>query len=84
MGIKRKGISDLIDYDITRGDIPIISVDVDYMINDSTGYVKVSRFAEKTYDEFMEAMSDIDAEGAKQVIENEVDLTKLPIRNNFV
>lgn len=75
VGIKRKGINDLIAYDITRGDIPIISVDVDYMINDSTGYVKVSRFAEKTYTEFMQAMAEIDAEGAKQVI---VDLRGNP------
>ncbi|PTN08956.1 S41 family peptidase [Mangrovibacterium marinum] len=66
--IKRKGINDLIAYEITRGDIPIISVDVDYMINDSTGYVKVSRFAEKTYTEFMKAMTNVDALGAQQVI----------------
>ncbi|WP_163715286.1 S41 family peptidase [Mangrovibacterium lignilyticum] len=75
VGIKRKGIKDLMRYDITRGDIPIISVDVSYMINDSTGYVKVSRFAEKTVAEFMEAVSKITGEGAKQII---VDLRGNP------
>ncbi len=75
VGIKRKGIRDLMQYDITRGDIPIISVDVSYMINDSTGYVKVSRFAEKTYREFMEAMAKVDEQGADQII---VDLRGNP------
>jgi len=73
--IKRKGIKDLIEYEITRGDIPIISVDVSYMINDSTGYVKVSRFAEKTYSEFMQAMGNVNGKGASQII---VDLRGNP------
>lgn len=68
VGIKRKGIKDLMRFDITRGDIPLTSVDVGYMINDSTGYVKVSRFAEKTYSEFMQEVSELNGEGAKQLI----------------
>ncbi len=68
VGIKRKAIKDLINYDITRGDIPITSIDVSYMIDDQTGFVKVSRFAEKTYDEFVEAMNKLDREGAKKII----------------
>ncbi len=68
VGIKRKGISDLIQYEITRGDIPIISVDVDYMIDKTTGYVKVSRFAENTYAEFMDAVEELDYLGAEKVI----------------
>lgn len=68
VGIKRKGIKDVMRFDITRGDIPLISVDVSYMINDTTGYVKISRFAEKTYAEFMQEMSNMDESGAKQVI----------------
>ncbi len=68
VGIKRNGISDLIDYEITRGDIPIYSVDVSYMINPVTGYVKVSRFAEQTYNEFMNAIDKLDKAGAEKVI----------------
>ena len=75
VGIKRKGISDLIDYEITRGDIPIYSVDVSYMINESTGYVKVSRFAEQTYNEFMKAMAKLNKANAEKVI---VDLRGNP------
>ncbi|WP_423129744.1 S41 family peptidase [Gaoshiqia sp. Z1-71] len=75
VGIKRKGISDLIPYEITRGDIPIISVDVSYMINVSTGFVKVSRFAEKTYREFSDAIAKLDKLGAEKII---VDLRGNP------
>lgn len=68
VGIKRKGIKETIRYDITRGDIPIISVDVSYMIDENTGLVKVSRFAEKTYSEFMQAIAKLDEAGANKII----------------
>jgi carboxyl-terminal processing protease len=41
---------------ITRDDIPIYSVDVHYMIDDTTGYIKVNRFAETTYLEFRKSL----------------------------
>lgn len=75
VGIKRKGIKDLINFEITRGDIPIYSVDVSYMIDPSTGYIKVSRFGEKTYEEFMDGMKKLDQQGLKNVI---VDLRGNP------
>lgn len=68
VGIKRRGINDLIDYDITRGDIPIYSVDVSYMIDKETGYIKVSRFAEHTYDEFMQGMEKLKSQGMHRII----------------
>ncbi len=68
VSIKRRGIDGLIDYDITRGDIPIYSVDVSYMINNEVGYIKVSRFAEHTYEEFIQAMEKLNSQGMKRVI----------------
>ena len=68
VGIKRKGKKDLIPFVITRGEIPIYSVDVSYMIDPTTGYMKVSRFGEKTYDEFMEGIKKLDKQGMKNVI----------------
>lgn len=68
VGIKRKGIADLILYEITRGDIPIYSIDVSYMIDETTGFVKVNRFAEKTYDEFINAISKLNKAGAEKFI----------------
>jgi carboxyl-terminal processing protease len=75
VGIKRKGFKDLISFTITRGDIPIYSVDVNYMIDPTTGYIKVSRFGEQTYEEFMEGMKALDQQGMKNVI---VDLRGNP------
>lgn len=75
VGIKRKGFKDLFEFDITRGEIPIYSVDVSYMINETTGFIKVSRFGETTYREFMAGMEKLDQLGMKTVI---VDLRGNP------
>jgi carboxyl-terminal processing protease len=68
VGIARRGFPELINFDITRGTIPLYSVDVSYMVNNNTGYVKVSRFAGKTYEEFIEAVSGLDEKGAANII----------------
>lgn len=68
VGIARKGFGDLISFDITRGEIPLYSIDVSYMINANTGFIKVGRFAEKTYEEFMAGMEKLDKAGATQLI----------------
>jgi carboxyl-terminal processing protease len=68
VGIWRKGLPDLLSFNITRGDIPIYSVDVSYMIDNKTGYLKVGRFADKTYEEFMTALAKLDSGGAEQLI----------------
>jgi carboxyl-terminal processing protease len=75
VGIKRKGFKDLFEFEITRGEIPIYSVDVSYMIDATTGYIKVSRFGETTYQEFMKGMQKLDQLGMKNVI---VDLRGNP------
>ena len=68
VGIKRKGFKDFFGFEITRGDIPIYSVDVSYMIDPTIGYIKVSRFGEQTYQEFMDGMKKLDQLGMKNVI----------------
>ena len=68
VSIARKGFSELIAFDITRGEIPLNSIDVSYMINSNTGFIKVGRFAEKTYDEFMSGVEKLDKAGATQMI----------------
>lgn len=75
VGILRKGFAELIPFDITRGEIPINSVDVSYMVNNTTGYIKIGRFGEKTYEEFMNALSKLKKEGAKQLV---IDLRSNP------
>jgi carboxyl-terminal processing protease len=68
VGIIRTGAKNKIDFEITRGDIPIYSVDVAYMIDNETGFIKINRFAEQTYREFMDGMKKLTDAGAKKVI----------------
>lgn len=75
VGITRKAFDGELEFEITRGDIPIFSVDVSYMIDKETGFIKVSRFANKTYSEFMDGMKKLKNSGAKKVI---VDLRQNP------
>jgi carboxyl-terminal processing protease len=68
VSILRKGFRNLFGFDIVRGEIPIYSVDVSYMIDSETGFIKVSRFGEQTYHEFTAAMEKLDKAGASKVI----------------
>ncbi len=66
--IARRGVPKLLDFTITRGKIPIFSLDAAFLINDSTGYFKISRFAATTYDEFMQASLALKKKGMTQLI----------------
>lgn len=66
--VKRQGTPKLITFRITRDKIPLYSVDAKYMLNDSTGYVRISRFGAKTYDEMMEALNTLSAQGMRQLV----------------
>ena len=68
LSIKRSGTPDLLTYVITRGDIPIHSVDASFIIKPGIGYIKVNKFSETTYDEFMAALAKLKADGAKSYI----------------
>ena len=75
VGVIRKGTENELEFEITRGDIPINSIDVSYMIDAETGFLKISRFANKTYKEFMDGMEKLSDSGAKKVI---IDLRQNP------
>ncbi len=68
LGIKRQNSKKLLSFTITRGDIPVNSVDAYYMIDDITGYVKVNQFGRHTYDEFITAMASLQDDGAERYI----------------
>ena len=68
VSIFRPGITVLQDYSIKRDKIPIYSVDAHFMMNKETGYLSVSRFAETTYSEVLNAMNDLNKKGMKQLI----------------
>lgn len=68
VSIKRGNSKQLIDFTITRGTIPIYSVDVAYMLDKKTGYIKTSRFAETTHDEFLSKTSSLRSKGMVNLI----------------
>ncbi|OFX21635.1 MAG: peptidase S41 [Bacteroidetes bacterium GWA2_31_9b] len=68
VSIKRKGVSELLQFTITRDKIPIYSVDAAYLIDKEIAYIKISRFASTTVDEFVEKAKKLKNDGAKSLI----------------
>lgn len=68
IGIKRNGEVTLKQIPITRGTIPVRSVDVAYMLDDKTGLIKINRFSGTTYDEFLEAADELTDAGMENLV----------------
>ena len=68
VGIKRDGEKELLLFDIVRDKIPIYSIDAAHMVDKRIGYIKVSRFAKTTMDEFQEAILSLQGQGMKDLI----------------
>ncbi|MBS2098724.1 S41 family peptidase [Carboxylicivirga linearis] len=68
VGVIRRPSNEVIPYTITRGAIPMYSVDVSYMVEDNIGYVKVDRFAQTTYQEFLTALAKLKANKCEKII----------------
>lgn len=75
VGVKRGKGKLVKSFKIKREPIPIFSVDVGYMINESTGFIKVNRFSATTYREFMEEVEELKEKGMEDLI---VDLRQNP------
>jgi carboxyl-terminal processing protease len=69
MKIKRKGFSDLLEFTVVRDKIPTFSVDASYLMADrKTGYIKINRFSETTYDEFLGGLKKLKTQGMTQLV----------------
>lgn len=72
IGVMRSGSDEVYDFTITRGDIPVHSVDAKFIITakngEKIGFVRVNRFGENTYDEFISAMASLKGQGATSYI----------------
>lgn len=66
--IKRRNASELITYEITRDKIPQYSINASYMIDKEIGYIKVTRFAATTYEEFKTSLNQLQGQGMKKLI----------------
>ncbi len=73
IGVKRAGTPELLKYTITRGDIPVHSVDAKFIIEpvkgkDKIGFIRVNKFGAETYNEFIQALAQLQSQGAKKYI----------------
>ncbi|MDR1937452.1 MAG: S41 family peptidase [Tannerellaceae bacterium] len=68
LGVKRRNTSDLLHFDVTRGDVPVFSVDASFEVAKSIGYIKVSKFTRTTYSEFITAIAKLKSEGCNSFI----------------
>lgn len=72
--IKRRGVNELLDFEIIRDKIPIYSLDAAYIVDDKSkiGYIKLNRFSATTMKEYQDAIDKLRGEGAAHLI---LDLT---------
>lgn len=68
LGVKRGGAPDLLYFDVTRGDVPVNSVDVSYEVSKGIGYIKVSKFGRTTYNEFITAIAKLKEMGCSSFV----------------
>ncbi len=68
LGIVRKGIKDRLTFKVTRDKIPVYTVDAAYMIDPTTGYVRISSFGATTNQEFIKAATSLLSQGMKDIV----------------
>lgn len=68
LGIKRATAKELLTYEVTRGDIPVTSVDAAYIISPEVGYLKINKFGAQTFSEFLNSMITLVGQGAQKFI----------------
>lgn len=69
IGVLREGQSKIQFFEVTRGEIPIYSVDAAYMLNKNAGYIKINRFSSTTHTEFLEHLERmVDEDGLENVV----------------
>lgn len=72
--VKRYKTPAELEFDVKRGKIPVNSVEVNYMLNENTGYIKINRFAATTHSEFLLAAGELMEQGMENMV--------LDLRNN--
>ncbi|MDE6199032.1 MAG: S41 family peptidase [Muribaculaceae bacterium] len=66
--VARRNVEEPIVFRITRDDIPVNSVDAAYMAAPGIGYIRLSRFAENSFDEVAAALKKLEKQGMKSLI----------------
>ena len=68
LSIKRTNSAKPLSFEVTRGKVPVNSVDSKYIVDGKTGYIRVNKFSRSTYDEFVGALQELTARGAEELV----------------
>lgn len=68
LAIRRAGVAKPINYRITRGDVPVKSIDAKYMLDNRTGYIRINTWGDTTYSEFLSAMAAFNMKGLEALV----------------
>lgn len=68
VGIKRHNVDKMLDFEIIRDNIPLYSVDVAYMLDNTTGFIKINKFSRTTHAEFQEKVRMLKQQGCRELI----------------
>ncbi len=68
LDILRAGIPDLVPVTVTRGKIPIKSIDAAFMIRPGVGFMKLTAFSRTSYEEMAAALDRLRDEGMKSLV----------------
>ncbi|TAG70726.1 MAG: S41 family peptidase, partial [Runella slithyformis] len=68
LDVLRRGSQKLLTFNLNRDRIPTFSIDAAYLLDRETGYIKVTRFSETTYEEFKTALGSLKAQGMKKLL----------------
>ncbi len=66
--VKRAGLPELLSFSLTRDEIPSYSLDIAYMVDERTGYIRLNKFSATTYQEFIGGMDELREQGMEQMI----------------
>lgn len=68
VAVEREGLQKPVEFEITRGDVPVTSIDASFLLDDGVGYIKINRFTRHTYSEFRQAVAQLRYEGAEDYV----------------
>ncbi|MCM1036490.1 MAG: S41 family peptidase [Bacteroides sp.] len=66
--VRRTGAARPLKFEIERGEIPSRSVNAQYLLDGDIGYVRLGKFAQNTYAEFLQALNSLRAKGARSYV----------------
>lgn len=68
VSVLRRNERKLLEFNITRDKIPVLSLDASFMVNERIGYVKLARFSHTTIEEFEKAVRSLRSQGMEDLI----------------